>query len=541
LLLSIAAAYRDKREEILQNGAKIIAELQKDQWSVTSLQEPGQESLEAAVQGLMPQYDREHGGFGRAPKFPPSMPLTFLLRSFQRTKRTDLLEAVEHTLQKMARGGIYDQLGGGFHRYCVDNHWLVPHFEKMLYDNALLSRVYLDTYLVTGNEFYCNVAEETLDYVIREMTSPEGGFYSSQDADSEGEEGKFFVWTPSEVEALLDEQDSGLFCQNFDISPEGNFEGKNILHVPRPLELVARLNKIEEPRLREIIERSKTQLLRAREKRIKPGRDEKILTAWNALMLRSFAEAASALDRADYLKVARNNAAFLLTKLRQDGRLLRTYRDGKAKLNAYLEDYAYLIDALVSLYESTFEARWLQEAEHLARFMVSHFWDDQGQGFYFTASDHESLISRPKDFFDNAVPSGNSAACHALMRLARIMAEPEWESYAGLILKVMTDATTKYPTTFGNLLCALDFHLARPREIAVIGNPESEETALVLREIRRRYQPNKVLACGMDQSIALLKDRPQVAGKPTVYVCENYTCKRPITDLEELTSVLDSY
>ena len=377
------------------------------------------------------------------------MTLTFLLRSYLRTGNQQLLDMVEQTLTKMAQGGIYDQLGGGFHRYSVDSHWLVPHFEKMLYDNALLSRVYLDAYLLSKRDLFRQIAEETLDYVVREMTSPEGGFYSSQDADSEGEEGKFYLWTAAEVKELLGESDGELFCQYYDISPEGNFERSNILHIPRALNTVARLTGFLEEPLLDAIRRGRKALFDARERRVKPGSDEKILTAWNGLMIRSFAEAAGALDRDDYRAVAARAAEFVLSRLQAGGRLLRTSRAGKAKLNAYLEDHAFLADALLSLYEATFDPRWMKEAERLAHVMTERFWDPVGGGFYFTSSDHEPLPHRPKEYFDNATPSGNSEAACALLRLWKFTGEEKWAQIALSSLKRMTEPMARHPLAFG--------------------------------------------------------------------------------------------
>ena len=301
---------------------------------------------------------------------------------------------------------------------------------------------------------------------------------------------------------------------------------------------MAKLNKMDEHSAVSVIERGKQLLFEAREARIKPARDEKVLTAWNGLMLRSFAEAANVLDRPDYRKVARDNAEFLLSKLRQKDRLLRTYRDGEAKLSAYLEDHAFLMEALLSLYEATFESKWIDEAEELARTMVSKFRDEQNKGFYFTASDHEPLISRPKEFFDNAIPSGNSVACSAMLRLSRLTMNDRWRDYVRPVLQIMLAPMTEHPSAFSHLLCALDFYLAAPREIAVIGNPEDPRTRTMLREVQSRYLPNTVIACGIASSTALLKNREQVGEDPTVYLCENYTCKSPITDLAELKSHL---
>ena len=538
LLLSVAGAYSEKKEAIQKEAATIVRELQRINSIGTAKGALNRDILDTAIPQLMANYDSQYGGFGSAPKFPPSMSLSFLLRSHARTRRTELLEAVEHTLQKMAFGGIYDQLGGGFHRYSVDEKWLVPHFEKMLYDNALLSRIYLDTYVATKNEFYRRIVEETLDYVRREMTSPDGGFYSTQDADSEGHEGKFFVWTPREVESVLGAEDADLFCRCYDVTDHGNFEGKNILNVPRPVSVVARLNKIPEAALEEILARGRRLLFERRESRIKPGRDEKILTAWNGLMLRSFAEASAALDRRDYRDIAVRNAEFVLTGLQREGKLLRSYKDGTARFNAYLEDYSCMVDGLISLYEATFDPRWMREAERLAEVMIDHFWDPKEGNFFFTSEDHEALIHRPKDFYDNATPSGNSVAAHALIRLAELTGEEKWRDYAHSVLEAMATAMSSHPSAFSNLLCALDFLLAPPVEIAVIGDPESDQSQELLKIVRTRYSPNKALACGTDGKPGLLRDRPQIDGKATAYVCRNQTCSPPVTRVDDLERIL---
>ncbi len=540
VLLAIAGAYKEKKEVIRIEAASIVDELRR----IVSIGTPpgtlGGNILETAIRRLMANFDPVHGGFGSAPKFPPAMVLTFLLRSYSHTGRLDLLETVELTLQKMACGGIYDHLGGGFHRYSVDNHWLVPHFEKMLYDNALLSRIYTDAYLQTKNEFYRLVAQETLDYVQREMTSPEGGFYSTQDADSEGHEGKFYVWTRQEVEACLGIPDADLFCRCYDVTEGGNFEGENILNLPRPADVVARLCNLPEAEFRQIIDRGRKLLFDEREKRIKPARDEKILTAWNGLMLRSFSEAAAAFDREDYKRIAMSNAEFILGGLRRDGRLFRTYRDGTAKLNGYLEDYSCMADGLISLYEATFDPRWIDESVRLAELMVELFWDPSENNFFFTSADHEKLIQRPKDLYDNATPSGNSVAAYALLRLASLTGESKWQEYARSALEAMAVPMAEQPSGFGNFLCALDLLLAPPTEIALVGNPESEDARELLRLVRGRYRPNTVVACGIDKRVGLLEDKKKVDGRATAYVCRNNTCYAPVTDAGELERLLST-
>ncbi len=538
VLMSVAATYREKKSAIYEQSAKIISELQKENSFPGTQSEVKDEILYTAASSMVASYDPRNGGFGQAPKFPPSMTLTFLMRSYQQTGKEQYLEVVHHTLDKMGCGGIYDQLGGGFHRYSVDDYWLVPHFEKMLYDNALLSRAYLDAYLLTKNDFFRQISQETLDYIKREMTSAEGGFFSSQDADSEGQEGRFFIWSLNEVESLLGKEEAELFCPYFGITAEGNFEGKNILHVPRSAALVAQLNNVSEERLREVIQRGKKLLFAAREKRIKPARDEKMLTAWNGLMLRSFAEAANSLDREDYRQVAIQNAKFVLSKLYHEGQLFRSYKDGQARFSAYLDDYACLIDGLLSLYEATFDEHWIQQALHLSEFMIQNFWDPQCGGFYFTANNHETLIHRPKEFFDHATPCGNSVAAYALLRLEKLTGEEKWAYYSISLFEGLVHLMSSHPSAFSHLLCALDFHLSRPKEIAVIGDPGSTKTRELLKEVFTIYLPNKVVACGLNCGLFLLQGRPQVNGMPTAYICENFSCRSPVTTAKDLTAEL---
>ena len=544
ILISIAEAYQAKRGEIAESAESILSELKRLETVKPAEGELSYEIADHAANHLLRMLDPVHGGFGRAPKFPPSMTLTFLLRQYARTNDLAALEAVELTLQKMANGGMYDQLGGGFHRYSVDERWLVPHFEKMLYDNALLSRVYLDAFLITGNEFYKRIATETLDYVRREMLDANGGFYSSQDADSEGEEGKFFVWSPKEIAALLGEADAKLFCRYFDVTEYGNFENHNILHVDVEAESVARLMRVSVEDLNAAITRGKQILFEAREHRIKPFRDEKMLTAWNGLMLRSFAEAARVLNRPDYLDVALNNADFLLRDLKRGSRLLRTHKDGESKLNAYLEDYAYLADGLLALYEATFELRWFEEARALVETMLEQFADNEEGGFFFTSVDHEKLIARTKDWYDNATPGGNSVAAHLLLRMALLTGEESYRQRAEQILKLLKSAMMRSPSAFGHLLCALDTALASPFEVAIVGSLEAPETQALIAEVFNRYLPNKVVALAESdndraaQAIKLLEHRQQIQGQPTAYVCRNFYCQTPVTDSQKLAEQL---
>ena len=585
VLISMADAYKNRRSDIEEQATELANYLKQHSSAplrgknITVTGTLPLELLSNASRELAADFDPAHGGFGNAPKFPNTMALEFLLRVHQHRLRGEIgakvttpeLEIVETSLQHMAGGGIYDQLGGGFHRYSVDAGWLVPHFEKMLYDNALLSRLYLHAYLVTGKTYYRRIAEETLDYVAREMTSSEGGFYSTQDADSEGEEGKFFLWTPAEVEAVLPPGDAALFMRYYDVTQQGNFEGKNILHVvgaaPAGADLsrpqgeegiphivvadLSRLGGEEETHAESLpgdihaqLQRSRELLFKAREQRVKPGRDEKILTSWNGLMLRSFVEAARHLDRADYLQVATRNAGFLLRELRREGRVLRTYKDGRGRLNGYLEDYAFLAGGLLALYEASFDTRWFLEARHLMDEAIALFADQQNGGFFDTGSDHEALVSRPKDIMDNATPAGNSVAAEVLLRLAAFSGEEEYRQRAGDYLRSLADIMVQHPQAFGHALGALDFAISPVKEIAIIGEVPGAGTRNLLEVINKRYLPASVLACAAPgdseaiRAIPLLADRPLKDEQATAYVCQNFACLAPVNTPGELERLL---
>ncbi len=559
ILASIAHAYSQNRQEIEEQATQIADYLQ--QRSDAPLRRAGSslptgttfslDLFSKASNALAKEFDTTYGGFGTAPKFPSTMSLELLLRISQHRLKGEVttpvaipeLEMVELSLRGMANGGIYDQLGGGFHRYSTDKTWLVPHFEKMLYDNALLSRVYLHTYLVTGVPFYRRIVEETLDYVVREMTSPEGGFYSTQDADSEGVEGKFFVWTPAEIEQVLSAEDATLFMPYYDVTRRGNFEGKNILHV-QPQVRNTDETLVSDEALEESLKQSRALLFAVREKRVKPARDEKILTSWNGLMLRSFAEAGRYLERLDYIEVATKNAAFLLRELRKNGRLLRTYKDGRAHLNGFLEDYAFLADGLLALYEATFEPRWFAEARALMDSAIPLFIDEQNAGFFDTGSDAEALISRPKDIMDNATPAGNSVAVDVLLRLAAFTGEQTYRKRADDYLQPLADVMAQHPQAFGYVLGALDFALSPSKEIAILGPLATDGTLALLEVTNKQYLPNSVLAYYVPgdtqavQTVPLLADRPLKDDKATAYVCQNFVCQAPVNTAEELSNLL---
>ena len=554
LLTAIAQTYREQHDKVQESATQLQDFLRQSTALEPSRNEPNIGILDEAARNMATQFDRVNGGTQGAPKFPQPMNIEFLLRTYRRTGDSGMLGICELTLDKMANGGIYDQVGGGFHRYSVDDVWLVPHFEKMLYDNALLARTYLAAYQVTGKPLYRRVVEETLDYVLREMTSPEGAFYSTQDADSEGEEGKFYVWSPAEVLEVLGQEDGKLFNLLFDVTQRGNFEGQNILHLQRPLETVAGAAGIPVERLQDIVRTGREKLYEAREKRVHPGRDEKVLVGWNGLMLRALAEAASVLERDDYRQAALRNAEFVLGAMAQpsDGegqpegeiRLFRTYKGGRAHINAFAEDYAFYADGLISLYEATFEPRWIASARGLTATLLGHFWDSVNGGFFSTSDFHEELVARPKEIYDNAIPSANSVAAEALLRLYLLTAEADYERYALATMQPMLDVVGGAPTAFGRMLCALDFYLGQPVEVALIGEMWSGEMLEMLRAVWRPYAPNKVVAASSAgdeeaaQLVPLLAERPEVGGKATAYVCRNYICQAPTNSPQQVENAL---
>jgi uncharacterized protein len=546
VLQSLADAYENRRDEVLRSADSVREYLQAATGAALPKTAVGPELLDKAAGSLESELDRRFGGFGGAPKFPQAMNLEVLLRHHHRTGDRGALSGVEVTLRAMANGGIYDQLGGGFARYSVDQYWLVPHFEKMLYDNALLSRLYLEAYQETRDPFYRRIAEETLDYVVRDMTSPEGGFYSAEDADSEGEEGKFYVWTLEEIRDVLEADEAALAQRYWDVTERGNFEGKNILHVPQPPEAIAAEFGISPDELRERIEGIRPQLLAARSRRVRPGRDEKSLAAWNGLMLRSFALATRVLKREDYREAAERNATFLLDKLRVDGRLRRSYKDGRAKFNGYLEDYAMVADGLLALYEATFDGRWLAEAASLGDAILELFWDEGRKILYDTPADHEELVTRPRDVYDNAAPSGTSVATDVLLRLALLLDRDDYRTCAEAVLDSLSGGMEKVPGAFGRLLAALDFHLSRPREVVIIGDPGAPDAQALIDTVYARYLPNKLVAGRAPEDekaarlVPLLAERPMRDGRATAYVCEGYVCQNPTTDPEELAGQLVS-
>ena len=534
LLAAIADAWANRRDEIIRQSADVVEFLNTQQ----SAAEPGELSpdlLTNAGRVLQRAFDPRHGGFGRAPKFPHAIDIRLLLRLWRRTGDETALHMARHTLNRMAAGGMYDQVGGGFHRYSTDDRWLVPHFEKMLYDNALLTAAYVEAWQATKEPELRRVAEDTIRYVLREMTDPAGPFYSSQDADSEGVEGRFYVWSRNEVEAGLG-PDADFFCTVYDVTPLGNWEGHSIPNRPKDWATLSRTLGLPAEaviaRSRELADR----LYEVRARRVWPGRDEKILTAWNGLMIGGLTQAAAAFAEPRYTTAAVRAADYLLTCLRKpDGRLYRTAAVGSpAKLDAYLEDYAYLIDALVSLYQATFDPRWIGDAVRLAERMVEDFADPAG-GFFFTATGHEPLITRTKDSFDGSTPSGNAMAATSLLRLAALSGRTDFRDHGEQTLRTFAGMMAEAPTGGGQMLTALDSHLGPSKEVAVIGG--GEPARRVLSAVRERFLPNVVIAAhdpatgAPPETIPLLHDRP-ARGDVTTYVCQNFACEAPAVGVE---------
>lgn len=538
ILLGVAQAFDERRDEVDRSATELTRALAEGMSVNPSGEDLDEALVDRAFQRLAVRFDHQNAGFGGAPKFPQPMLLDFLLQYWLRTASEGALRMVERTLEQMAAGGMYDQVGGGFHRYSVDAHWFVPHFEKMLYDNAQLSGVYLHAYQVTKRQDFRLVTEQVLDYVLREMRSPAGGFYSSQDADSEGVEGKFYVWSASEIDSLLGSEEGPVFRRLFGVTEGGNWEGSNILFRAESVEELAAERGTDPSATMAMVERAREVLYADRSKRVWPGRDGKVVASWNAMMMRAFAEAGRVLAREEYLQAAVDSAEFMLNELMDDRRLLRTWRDGSAKIGGFLEDYALGVDALVEVYSANFDLRWVERARDLADRMIEAFWSEDEGVFYDTSAGGEQLVVRPRDIYDNATPSGTSAAVHALIRLGRLVGEPRYERIAGRVLRGMSKIASDLPQGFGNLLAALQHFLASPTEVAIVGPRQDEHTAALLRTLHQRYLPHTTLAfldidddtARASAAIPLLSDRPMRNGRATAYVCRHYTCKQPVTE-----------
>ncbi|MEE8074440.1 MAG: thioredoxin domain-containing protein [Candidatus Binatia bacterium] len=538
-----AQAYRERPQDVERSVRQILEALDRLGKLAESARPFAREVTDHAAEQLSRSYDPEHGGLGRAPKFPNVGVLDLFLRTYRRSGNQRFLDMVTHSLTRMAEGGIYDHLGGGFHRYTVDEKWLVPHFEKMLYDNAQLIRIYVDVFRITKDPFFKRVTEETLDYLLREMFHPQGGFYSTQDADSEGVEGIYFVWSRNEVMGILGEEVGEIFCRIYDVSDLGNFEGHNILHPILTQEQSAKYFKRSADEIASIITQAKAMLLKEREKRVKPFRDDKILMSWNGLMLSGLADAYEITGAPRYREVAAQTVEFIFAEMFREGTLLHTYRDGQAKLRCYLDDYALLIAGLLDLYEATLERALLERAVQLAEMMIFEFWDDIDGAFFYTGKSHEELISRSKPAFDGSIPSGNSAATQVLLRLFHYTGKEDYLRRAEKVLRLYYDAVEKQPFGLTAMLCALDYYLEKPKEIVLVGDPEDQVTQEMLRKIQSFYLPNKTLQLvkpgePLGKTSPLLEGKSQIDGKSTAYVCQNFTCSSPVTEWDDLKELL---
>jgi uncharacterized protein YyaL (SSP411 family) len=543
LLRAAGDAYRTRPVEVRSAGTRLIAALEQAGAATPEADTGVGDALETACQVLERQYDAAHGGFGGAPKFPQPVKLELLMRRHARVGEAAALEMVKHTLRRMAAGGMRDHLGGGFHRYSVDARWLVPHFEKMLYDNALLARAYLDGYRLTASKDLREVAEHTLDYLATDMRSSEGGFYSARDADSEGVEGAFYVWTPDEVREALsastDVSDTELFERAYDVSPGGNFEGQNILHLPHDLTAVAQSVKMSESDLRERLRVARATLLQARERREEPFRDEKILVSWNGMAIRAFAEAGATLGRWDYVDIATEAADFVWTELRPGGELQHVFKDGESKIPAFLEDFAALGNALLSLHAATLDPRWLTATRTLCEDIVGRFLNSEDGLFYDTPDDGERLILRPRDPMDNATPSGISMTAELLLRAGQVFDHAQYRDLALSTLRQDAAALKQFGAAFGRLLSAADRSVADSIEVAIIGDRTDDATQELVQAAHQGFLRNlTIVGRPPDESVPgvplLDEARGLLGGVPTAYVCHGYSCRRPVTSPDEV-------
>lgn len=545
ILKQISDLWRTNKESAIASSEQVTKVMQS-----MAVSTPGEiltkETLKHAYEQLRDNFDMIYGGFGTSPKFPTPHNYTFLLRWWKRSNDPMALEMVEKTLERMGRGGMYDQLGGGFHRYSTDEYWLVPHFEKMLYDQALIAMAYTEAYQATGKPCYAGIVKGIFTYALRDMTSPDGGFYSAEDADSEGIEGKFYVWMPDEVVKILGEKDGKIFCDYYDVSREGNFEEKNILHVDKPFDTFAKLEGIKPEELQELLRAAREKLFAVREKRVHPHKDDKVLTAWNGLMIAALAKAAQALFEPEYAQAAMRAADFILSALRQkDGLLLRRHRLGEAAIPGYLDDYAYFVWGLIDLYEATLKPKYLKTALELNEQMIENFWDEKGGGLFFSGRNNEQLIMQTKEIYDGATPSGNSVALFNILRLERMTGNQGLGKMAEQIIKTFGKTVTQHPSGYTQFLCALDFALGPTKEIVIAGEPDQKDTQQILHEIWKRFLPRKVLLLHPSKDNAIekiaqfVKDQRPVENKATVYICENYACKAPANDINRIIQLLE--
>jgi len=556
LIPRIKELWLTRQAEVLSSACQIIGALQQ-----TSVNMPGEELSEPifhlAYEQLAGRFDEQYGGFGNVPKFPGPHNLLFLLRYWKRTGEGKALDMVEKTLQAMRHGGIYDHLGFGFHRYSTDARWLVPHFEKMLYDQAMLAMAYTEAYQATGKEEYAQTAHDIFSYVLRDMTAPEGGFYSAEDADSEGEEGKFYLWTREEIQKILSGEVADLAIKVFNIGEGGNFAsevagmktGNNILHLTESLTELASHLSMSVPVLKKHMESIRQKLFAYREKRIHPHKDDKILTNWNGLMIAALAKGAQVFNEPRYATAANRAADFILNNLTTpDGRLIHRYRDGQAALSAHIDDYAFLIYAMLELYEITFDVSYIHRALEMNRDLINHFWDDNSGGFYFTADDSEGLLLRQKEIYDGAIPSGNSVAMLNLLRLGRLTANSDFERKAARIGQAFSGNVWQSPSAYSQLMVALDFALGPSYEVVIAGDSRANDTREMLGAIRGRFIPNKVIILRpteqgspeIDNIAPFIRNHSSINGQATAYICSNYDCRLPTSDIDTMLRLLNS-
>ena len=543
VLEAVTEYYKTQRASLDQQTERIAQALQNAASLPASDEAANAQTLNRAFWQLMAEHDKYEGGFGRAPKFPQPSKIELCLRHYKRTGDENALGMASTTLLKMARGGLYDQLGGGFHRYSTDDRWLVPHFEKMLYDNALLPPLYLSAWQLTGEAEFADAARGCLEYALREMQDEGGGFYSAEDADSEGVEGKFYVWTRAEVLELLGEENGGLFCAYYDISESGNWEGSSILNRPRGLEEAASTLGASTERLREAAARGRERLFEARERRIRPSLDDKILTSWNGLMISALSQGAFVLGEARYLEAAERAARFVLENMTREGLLLRSHRAGESKIDGFLEDYAYFARGLLDLFHASQKMERLMEALEVARRMCTLFWDEKDGAFFTTGSHQETLIARLKDSHDGATPSGNAVAAEALLRLSALTGDAELQEKGEAVLSAFAASMERAPSAHCEMLSALDMHLHPPKQIALVGRRGEPALEEALSRLGKAYLPGVVVAAFEEGeapplNLSFTAGKTRIDGKPAFYVCENYACKQPATEPDELEALL---
>lgn len=556
LIPRLKKLWKTQHDELISRANQITMAIKQQISEYVSIEELDETTLKFAYAHLAMRFDNVYGGFSSAPKFPTPHNLLFLLRYWKRTGKEKALEMVERTLEAIQFGGIKDHIGFGFHRYSTDNRWILPHFEKMLYDQALLGMTYTEAYQATGKEKYAKTAHEIFTYVLRDMTSEEGGFYSAEDADSEGEEGKFYLWTKNEIKNVLDREESDLVFEIFNIEEDGNFyeeatgkkKGKNILHLTESLKEFSSSRKIPEKELQKRMEEVRKKLYNYREGRIHPDKDDKILTDWNGLMIAALAKGARTLDERQYGEAAKRAADFILKNMRtSDGRLLHRYRDGQATIQAHVDDYAFLIWGLLELYEANFQVGYLRAIIELNKDLIDHYWDEDKGGFYFIADDAEEILVRQKSIYDGAVPSGNSVAMLDLLRLGRITANPDYEEKAAQIARTFSMNIKRSPSLHTQFMVAMDFWIGPSYEIVIIGNSRAKDTKEMLEALRKHFIPNKVviLKAAKSKSPEIIriaeftKYQTSIDGKATAYVCADYKCKMPTTDVSKMLELLN--